>query len=112
MSDFILIFRRDYLTAAAQPSPEVLQESLKQWQDWFGKLSSEERLSRPVQRLDPAGKVLRKNNNLSNGPYTEMKESIGGLVIIKAADYDDAVEVAKGCPVLSLGGNVEIRMAM
>ncbi len=41
----------------------------------------------------------------------EIKESIGGLVIIKANDYDEAVEIAQGCPILKLGGTVEVRMA-
>jgi len=110
MGEFILIFRRDYKTASVQPTPEKLQESLKHWQEWFGKLAAEEKLARPVQRFDAAGKVLKSGGLVENGPYIELKESIGGLVIIRASSYEEAVEVAKGCPVLELGGNVEIRM--
>jgi hypothetical protein len=47
-----------------------------------------------------------------NGPYAEVKESIGGLILIRAVDYAVAAEIAKGCPILALGGNVEIRMAV
>jgi hypothetical protein len=110
MSEFLLVFRRDYKTAEVQPSPEKLQESLKLWQEWFGKLAAEDKLARPVQRLDSEGKIVRQYNSVANGPYIELKESIGGLVIVKAADYEEAIEIAKGCPVLTLGGNVEIRM--
>jgi hypothetical protein len=46
---------------------------------------------------------------VTNGPYTDIKESIGGYTIIKADNYDEAVEMAKGCPVLLAGGNVEVR---
>lgn len=112
MSDFVLVFRRDYLSADAQPAPEKLQQSLKNWQEWFGKLAAEDKLARPVQRLDTAGRILRQYNSIENGPYTEAKESVGGLVIIKAADYDEAIDIASGCPVLELGGTVEIRMGM
>jgi len=110
MGEFILIFRRDYKTAEIQPTPEKLQESLKHWQEWFGKLAAEDRLARPIQRLDATGKIVREYNSVANGPYIELKEAVGGLIIIKAENYDEAIEIAKGCPVLELGGNVEIRM--
>lgn len=111
MSDFVLIFRRDYKTADAQPTPEKLQESLKQWQEWFGSLAENDMLSRPVQRFDAVGKIV-KGGSVVDGPYAEVKESIGGLVIVKANDYDEAVEIAESCPVLALGGNVEIRQGL
>lgn len=110
MGEFILIFRRDYKTVSAQPTPEKLQESLKNWQEWFGKLAAEDKLARPIQRFDAAGKVVRSGDVVENGPYIEDKESIGGLIIISASSYEEAAEIAKGCPVLELGGNVEIRM--
>jgi hypothetical protein len=110
MGEFILIFRRDYKTASAQPTPEKLQESLTRWQEWFGKLAAEDKLARPIQRLDASGKLVRSGEVVENGPYIELKESIGGLVIIRASSYEEAAEVAKGCPALELGGNVEIRM--
>jgi hypothetical protein len=47
-----------------------------------------------------------------NGPYAEIKEAIGGMIFVKAADYDEAAEIAKGCPILEAGGNVEIRRAV
>lgn len=109
MSEFILIFRRDYKTAELQPSPEQLQEQIKHWQDWFTSMADNDMLSRPVQRLDSAGRLVGSDQSVSTGPYVEIKESIGGLVIAKANDYDEAVEIAESCPILELGGNVEIR---
>jgi len=52
---------------------------------------------------------VKNDNIVTNGPYTDIKESIGGYTIIKADNYDEAVEIAKGCPVLLTGGNVEVR---
>ncbi|TDQ12138.1 YciI family protein [Pedobacter metabolipauper] len=111
MNDFLLIFRRDFINKEDQPSPEQLQASIKPWQDWLGGIAAQDRLARPLQRWDGEGKVVRKDKNITNGPYAEIKESIGGLIFIKAVDYDEAVEIANGCPILELGGNVEIRMA-
>lgn len=112
MNEFLLIFRRDYLTKEAQPSPEELQQQLKQWQDWFGSIAAQDKLARPLQRWDGQGKIVNNSKTVTNGPYAEIKEAIGGLIIIKANDYDEASEIAKGCPILQLGGNVEIRMAV
>ncbi|MNY83060.1 YCII-related domain protein [compost metagenome] len=55
--------------------------------------------------------MVKSDKHVINGPFVEIKESIGGLVIIKAESYEDAVEIAQGCPILEFGGNVEIRMA-
>ena len=111
MNEFLLIFRRDFSNKETQPSPEQLQESLKQWQDWFGSIAAQDKLSRPLQRWDTQGKVVQSTKNVVNGPYAEIKESIGGLIFLKVDTYDEALEIAKGCPILDLGGNVEVRMA-
>lgn len=111
MNEFLLIFRRDFASKEAQPSPEQLQASLKQWQDWFGSIAAQDKLARPLQRWDGEGRIVKPNKTVINGPYAEIKEAIGGLIIVKANDYEEAAEIAKGCPILQLGGNVEIRMA-
>ncbi len=110
MNDFLLIFRRDFTSKEAQPSPEKLQNSVNDWKNWFGGIAAQNKLSRPLQRWDLDGKVVKPNKQIINGPFVEIKESIGGLVIIKAKDYNEAVEIAEGCPILNLGGTVEVRM--
>lgn len=112
MNEFVLIFRRDFSTKETQPSPQELQDSLKLWQDWLGGIAAQDKLAKPLQRWDGEGKIVTANKSVINGPYVEIKESIGGLIMIKAADYDEAVTIANGCPILGLGGNVEIRMAV
>jgi hypothetical protein len=111
MNEFLLIFRRDFISKEAQPSPEELQQHLQQWQNWFGSLAAQDKLARPLQRWDGQGKLVGAKG-ITDGPFVEIKESIGGLIIVKANNYDEAVEIAQGCPVLNFGGNVEIRMAM
>ncbi|WP_257669987.1 YciI family protein [Parapedobacter tibetensis] len=112
MTEFLLVFRRDNTTKEEQPSPEQMQAAIKPWQDWIGGIAAQNKLVRPPQRWSAEGKVVRANNLVTDGPYAEIKESIGGLIFVRAADFDEAVEIAKGCPVLAWGGNVEVRMAV
>ncbi|GAA4800831.1 hypothetical protein GCM10023231_32010 [Olivibacter ginsenosidimutans] len=112
MNEFLLIFRRDFTTKEGQLSPEQLQRSLKDWQDWFEKITEQHKLARPPQRWDGKGKVVKSDKMVTDGPYVEVKESIGGMIFINAKDYEEAAEIAKGCPILALGGNVEIRKAV
>jgi hypothetical protein len=109
MNEFLLIFRRDYTTKELQPTAEKLLTHLKHWEDWFASLTDKDILARPVKKLDAEG-VLLGNNTATDGPYRKMNESIGGFIIIKATDYDAAVKIAEGCPVLELGGSVEVRL--
>ena len=112
MEEFLLIFRRDFTSKEEQPSPQQMQNHLNEWQEWFKGLTAAGKLSRPLQRWDREGKVVRAGKNVINGPYAEIKESIGGMIFVKAGNYDEAVEIANGCPILNVGGNVEIRRAV
>ena len=112
MNDFLLVFRRDYKTKEIQPSPEQLQAHLSRWREWFDDLKARDVLARPLQPWEGAGKVLKNDKTVTDGPYAEIKESIGGFIVVKAESYDEAVEIAKGSPVFELGGTVEVRMAL
>ncbi len=60
----------------------------------------------------PEGKTIKPNNVITDGPYAEVKEMVGGYLIVKANTLDEAVEIAKSCPNLIYGGNVEVRSVM
>jgi len=82
------------------------------WQRWLGGLEKEKRLV-TGQRLTPGGRVLTSaKKEAIDGPYSEGKEVIGGYQMIKAKSLDDAVELARGCPIFDLGGSVEVRETM
>lgn len=61
------------------------------------------------KQLSASGKGVRANGVITDGPYTEIKETIGGYMSIKGESLEKAIELAKGCPILMIGGNVEIR---
>src|SRR5689334_20672648 len=104
MKEFLLIFRRDYVSKEAQPSPEQMQKMMKPWQDWMGSLGAQNKLASSGNRLASEGRVVKADNLVTDGPYVEIKEAIGGYIVVKANDIDEAAELAKGCPVLTIGG--------
>ena len=108
MKDYLFIFRGglDFSTAP----PEQVQEAISKWKTWVEQLTKEGRYN-GGNRLERNGAVVLKGNQkqLSDGPYTESKEVIGGYISIKAGDRQEAIEVAKGCPIFNFDGIVEIR---
>lgn len=109
MNEFLLIFRRDFNPGEEQPSPEQLQGMMKNWQDWMGGIAAQNKLVDPGNRLTGDGKVVRPGQMITNGPYVEIKEAIGGYIVVSAASLEEAAEISKGCPVLLINGNVEVR---
>ena len=112
MNEFLLVIRRDLISKDATPSPEQMQASIKPFQDWIGGIAAQNKLVSAPKKWSTEGKVVKANNVVTDGPYAEIKESIGGLIFVKAADFDEAVEMAKGCPILQWGGSVEVRMVV
>ena len=108
MKEFIMLFRADY-SKMPKGSPEEMQAMTKRWMDWIGGIAAQNKLADKGRRLTSEGRVVRVNKSVTDGPYTEIKESVGGLSVLKVNSYEEAVEIAKGCPILSIGGNVEIR---
>src|SRR5450755_3111896 len=109
MNEFLLIFRREFKTSSAQPSPEHLQNMMNHWQNWMGSIAARNKLVNSGNRLSDEGKVVKPGALVTNGPYVEMKEAIGGYIIIRAESMEEAAEISKGCPILTIGGNVEVR---
>lgn len=108
MKEFLFVFRNDQ-NATPKGSPEELQALLQKWMDWIGGIAAQNKLVDRGNRLTASGKVVKANNVITDGPYTEIKEVLGGYTLVKAASLDEAAALAKGCPILAIGGNVEVR---
>jgi len=108
MKDFLFVYRADY-TVPPQGTPEQMQAMMKLWMDWLGSIGAQGKLKSPGHRLENGGKVVRPNNVITDGPYADIKESIGGYSIVTVATIEEAAEIAKGCPIYMMGGNVEVR---
>jgi hypothetical protein len=110
MNEYLLIIHRD-LSKEAAPSPQQMQDLIKPFQEWIGGIAAQNKLVAPPKRLDVSGRVV-KHTLVTDGPYAEVKESVGGLIIVRARDYDEAVEMARNCPILSWGASIEVRMTV
>ena len=108
MKDFLFIFRNDR-SGMAHLSPEEMQATTKRWMDWIGGIAAQNKLADRGNRLSPEGNVVRANNVVTDGPYTEIKETLGGYSVIKAANLEEATALANGCPGFDFGGSVEVR---
>lgn len=108
MKDFLLIFRSPQHNGPSA-SPEEMQANMKRWMDWFGSIAAQNKLSNRGNRLVHEGKVVRPGQVITDGPYTEIKESIGGYIVVKAESLQEAAAIASSCPILLEGGNVEVR---
>jgi hypothetical protein len=110
MSEFVLIFRMDITTEEAQPTPEQMKRYLEQWGKWISDIATKNKLANGGNHLSREGRVLKPNNVILYGPHTERNESVAGYIIIKAANFDEAVEIAEDCPILQgKGTSVEVR---
>jgi hypothetical protein len=109
MSKFMYLFRSNP-TAYQSMSPEQMQQNLKKWMDWKDTLEKNGHVNMLGERLDGTGKVIKgKAKAVIDGPYVEVKDFIQGYMLVEAKDLDQAVELAKGCPILNIDGTVEIR---
>ena len=108
MEKFMLIFRGSDVYQPGQ-SPEVLQAFKQKMINWVIDLSKKG-LHIASEPLEAIGKqVSGTKKTVTNSPFGEAKEIIGGSTIVQAKDMNEAIEIAKGCPILESNANVEVR---
>jgi len=108
MKEYALIFRHEDGQKVA--SPEQIQIWMKQTMDWIATIAAKNKFVSGTGLPFADAQVVHANKTVTNGPFGEIKETIGGYIIVKADTVDEAVEFAKGCPVLQGEGNtVEVR---
>ena len=91
-------------------SPEQLKAQIERYMNWIDSLRKKDHFL-AGEPLDEEGKLLSGHNaeTVTDGPFAESKEAIGGYFIISARDLAAAVEISKGCPIFANGGTVEVR---
>ena len=108
MNEYALIMRHEDGSKIA--SPEQMQIWMKQTMDWIGGIAAQNKFVGSQGLIFDDARVVHFDNVVSNGPFGDIKETLGGLIIVRAESIDEAVEFAKGCPVLQGNGNtVEVR---
>jgi len=108
MKEFMMIFRTEKMDNSGQ-TPEQMQEILQIWQDWIGGIAAQGKFI-STNALGSQGRTVTTEGVITDGPYAELKEIVGGYILVKADDLDDAIKLSDGCPILSIpGGKVEVR---
>ena len=107
MAKFLFVYRNSTEVEMPEMSPEDMQAAMAEWGKWFGQLG--DAIVEPGDGLVPTGKVLNGDGTVTDGPFIEAKELVGGFSIVQADSIDSAVEMAKGCPIAAMGGSVEVR---
>ena len=112
MTEYLFLFRGGD-SATLRQSPEAWQSHMQRCAQWMGAMAEQGKFV-GAQPLDQSGKQIIGNKKIvTDGPFIEGKEMVGGYLMCKADNYDEALELAKGCPILEFeDGKVEVREIM
>jgi len=106
------LFLHDSAGTFKTMSPEQMQKVIEKYVAWGDRLRKAGRLEGGQKLADEPGRVMRGQNGqirITDGPYSETKEVLGGYYIVAAGTYDEAVDLARDCPHLEYGGTIEVR---
>ena len=105
MSNFMFLFRG----GETPTSPEGMQAQKQKWMNWIQRLRNEGKYI-AGDPLQGSGKVINSPRKIiTDGPFAEGKEVVGGYFLVRAENLDEAVEMSKDCPIFETGGSVEVR---
>ncbi|MBV8164609.1 MAG: hypothetical protein JOZ91_10100 [Candidatus Eremiobacteraeota bacterium] len=109
MSEFVYLYRGGQRGASPEQSEQIMQK----WAAWLKQLEDKGHMKDRGQPLESEGKVVKGDGKLiTDGPYAESKDIVGGYTLVQAKDLTQAAELAKGCPIFDRGGLVEVRPVM
>ena len=109
MSEFVFLYRG----GARDRSPEQMQQMMQKWMAWMKDLGANGHLKDRGQPLERSGKLVQgRQKTVTDGPFAEAKDVVGGYTLIEAEDLSKAVELSKGCPIFEVEGAVEVRPVM
>lgn len=109
MSEFVYLYRG----GRRAESPDEGEKQMQRWVAWLTDLAAKGHVKDQGQPLEGEGKVVRgKIGAVTDGPYPESKDIVGGYTLIEAENLSQAAELAGGCPIFEFDGLVEVRPVM
>lgn len=106
LQDYMLLFRMQ--PSQQEPTQEQLSQMQQQWGTFIGGIASQAKLV-STSRLGFEGILINPSLETTNGVNVSNNQTLTGNMVVKASSLSEASEIAKGCPVLSMGGSVEVR---
>jgi hypothetical protein len=109
MEKFMYLFRGGENHAHNAADSEKAAKNMQAWMSWMQSLQQKGILI-GGEPLQPTGiQVNGSKKVVTNGPFVEAKEMVGGYLIVNAKDINEAVEISKGCPIFNEDGKLEVR---
>src|SRR5689334_19340278 len=108
MTKFLFVYRNSRESYGTL-SPEEMQQILQKWNAWITEGLRQGWMLEAGDALKREGRVVNANKLVTDGPFIEVKEVVGGFSIVQADTIESAAELAKGCPIFQRGGSVEVR---
>jgi hypothetical protein len=106
MAEYLYLYRGGEAAASAAEG----QKQMQLWMAWMKELGEKGHLKAIGSPLEKTGKLVSgKQKVMSDGPFAEAKDLIGGYTLVTAKDIEEAAELSKGCPIFLSGGAVEVR---
>ena len=109
MAKFMFVYREAPGQDCEEATAEEMQQALQTWLDWIELGKKAGWMLDGGSGLKPAGMVVQPDLTVTDGPFAESKELVGGYSMVEAPDLATACEYAKICPMPATGGSVEVR---
>ena len=105
MNDFLYLYRG----GQSAGTPEQMQNRMQKWMTWMKELGEKGHIKDIGHPLEQSGKVVKALKAVTDGPFAEAKDLIGGYTLVQAKDLAQAADLTAGCPIFEMGGFVEVR---
>jgi hypothetical protein len=105
--EFMFVFRLEP-NPNYQPTEADLIEMGQTWGAFFGGIAGQGKLV-STHKLGYEGKQIASDKTVTDGIYFSDSKTISGNLIVNADSIDEAIEMAKQCPILQMGGIIEVR---
>jgi hypothetical protein len=106
-SEYLLLFRNT--NWHNDLSPEEIQHTMSRWTGWFDRLVATGKCKGGHPLLATGAVISGKAGTVSDGPFAESKEAVGGYFFLQVDSMEEAMDIARECPALEHGISVEVR---
>ena len=106
MNDFLYLYRGGQTGG----TPEQMQNRMQKWMTWMKELGDKGHIKDIGHPLEQSGKVVKAHKAVTDGPFAEAKDLIGGYTLVQAKDLAQAADLTSGGPIFEAGGNCELRI--
>jgi hypothetical protein len=110
MNEYLYLYRGGQQQPAR--TPEQMQQTMQKWMAWMKDLADRGHVKEMGHPLEATGKLVKAHHAVTDGPFAEAKDLVGGYTLVTARDLAQAAELTSGCPIFEAGGSVEVRPIM